>query len=70
MKAASYNVGNTTSGDRVMIAMRAIPGTRSETPLYGAAGEIGIDPFDSYSVNDIYIIRRSCQTLPCFVIHF
>lgn len=53
-----------------MIAMRAIPGTRSETPLYGAAGEIGVDPFDSHSANGIYVIRRSCQTLPCFTIHF
>jgi len=53
-----------------MIALRALPGKISNTQMHEAAGEIGNDAFDSYLVNGTYVIRRSCQTLPCFVIYY
>jgi len=55
-----------------MIAVRALPGTvATSTHLFGAAGPIGTDEFDSSVYDDgVYVIRRSCQVLPCFVIHY
>ena len=57
-----------------MIAMRVLPGTvAARTDLFGAAGPIGTDEFDSSRYDDgvpVYVIRRSCQVLPCFVIHY
>jgi hypothetical protein len=54
-----------------MIAVRVLPGTVSTSrPLFGEAGVIGKDEFDSYFADGVYVIRRSCQVLPCFVIHY
>ena len=53
-----------------MIAVRALPGKVSKKPMYGAAGVIGSDKFDSHHSRDAYVIRRSCQVLPCFVIYY
>ena len=53
-----------------MIAVRALLGKVGNTPMYGAAGEIGSDAYDSHHSRDAYVIRRSCQTLPCFLIYY
>ena len=59
-------------GHRRMIAVRVLPGTvATSTHLFGEAGPIGTDEFDSSRYDDgVYVIRRSCQVLPCFVIHY
>jgi hypothetical protein len=53
-----------------VIAFRALPGKVSSTAISTAPGEIGYDEFDSHVSNDVYVIRRACQTLPCFQIFF
>ena len=54
-----------------MIAARILPGTVCySSPIFGEAGEIGLDEFDSYLTDGIYVVRRACQVLPCFVIHY
>jgi hypothetical protein len=63
----SYNMNGTS-----VIALLALPGNVSERRLEGSLeNEIGKDVFDSYRGGDgIHVIRRSCQTLPCFLVHF
>ena len=74
--AAGYNKAPPDSSGRRMIAFRALPGTISKSHLYGVAGAIGFDSFDSYAQRDyvssdgVYVLRRSCQALPCFVIYY
>jgi hypothetical protein len=53
-----------------MIAVRALPGRKSGKIMHGAAREIGMETFDSYAARDAYVIRRSCQVLPCFLIYY
>ena len=53
-----------------MIAVRALVGKVSDKPMYGPAGDIGVDAYDSYHRGQAYIIRRSCQALPCFLIYY
>jgi hypothetical protein len=54
-----------------MIALRCLPGRISDNAkLFGKAGNIGVDEFDSYCNGGTYVIRRACQTLPCFVIYY
>jgi hypothetical protein len=53
-----------------VIAFRALPGKVSSSTIYTAPGEIGYLEFDSYVSDGIYVIRRACQTLPCFQIFF
>jgi hypothetical protein len=52
--------------------MRALPGRVTKFGMKGGivAGDIGVDEFDSIASGVVYVIRRSCQTLPCFLIHF
>lgn len=54
-----------------MIGARVLPGTVCYlNPLFGEAGEIGSDEFDSYFSGGVYVVRRACQVLPCFVIYY
>jgi hypothetical protein len=53
-----------------MIAVRALPGKVGGKAMYGAAAAIGSDADDSYQARDAYVIRRSCQALPCFLIYY
>ena len=54
-----------------MIGARILPGTVCySSPIFGEAGEIGLDEFDSYYTDGLYVVRRACQVLPCFVIHY
>lgn len=74
--AAGYNKAPSDPSSRRMIAFRALPGTISNRHLYGVAGAIGFDSFDSYadwttiSSDGVYVLRRSCQALPCFLIYY
>jgi hypothetical protein len=63
----SYNMNGTS-----VIALLALPGIVSNRRLEGSIeNQIGKDAFDSYRGGDgIHVIRRSCQTLPCFLVHF
>ena len=65
-----YNKSVANPGDRYMIALRALPGNVSKQYLYGPAGAIGNDEFDSYCSGPVYVIRRACQVLPCFLIYY
>jgi hypothetical protein len=62
---ASYNHGN-----KVLIAFRALPGDTDGGSMHNQAGRIGLDKFDSVLSGGTYVIRRSCQALPCFLVHF
>lgn len=53
-----------------MIAVRALPGKVGTKPMYGAAKAIGTDADDCYQARDAYVIRRSCQALPCFLVYY
>jgi hypothetical protein len=53
-----------------MIAVRAMPGRTSGKIMHGAAREIGKETYDSYHARDAYVIRRSSQVLPCFLIYY
>ena len=54
-----------------MIGVRVLPGTICKiNPLFGEAGEIGLDEFDSYFADGVYVVRQACQVLPCFVIYY
>lgn len=66
----SYNYNTEQNDDRRMIAVRARPGNIGSTAMYGAAGTIGVDQYDSYVSGDTYVLRRPCQALPCFIIYF
>jgi len=62
----SYNVGG-----KSVIALLSLPGTVSSTPIAKAADKIGWETYDSYrSEEAVYVIRRACQTLPCFLVHY
>lgn len=52
--------------------MRALPGRVSKVTMKVGvvAGDIAVDEYDSIQSGIVYVIRRSCQTLPCFLIHF
>lgn len=66
-----YNVGSTEVGTRKLLGCRALPGVTSKKSLgTKKVGKIGSAKFDSYSMAGVVVIRRSCQLLPCFVIHF
>ena len=54
-----------------LICMRALPGLISNK-LIGetATCEFTEDEPDSYHSNQTYVLRRTCQTLPCIVIHY
>lgn len=64
------SVNSYCSGTRSVIAFRALPGNVSLAPIHGAAGPIGTEMFDSHESSGTYVIRRSCQALPCFLVHF
>jgi hypothetical protein len=54
-----------------MIAVRILPGTVcSSNVLYGEPGAIGKEDYDSYLSSGVYVVRRSCQVLPCFVVYY
>ncbi len=54
-----------------MIAVRILPGTICSTnPLYGEPKAIGTEEYDSYLSGGVYVVRRSCQILPCFVVYY
>jgi hypothetical protein len=54
-----------------VIAFRALPGTASPHAIHNVAGQIGKDQYDSHlSPGGIYVIRRACQALPCFLVHY
>jgi len=53
-----------------VIAFRALPGKVNSVAMHTAPGDIAHNEFDSYLSNEIYVIRRACQTLPCFQIFF
>jgi len=57
-----------------VIAFLALPGNGNQKRLdewVGGVNEIGREAFDSYCGTDgIHVIRRSCQTLPCFLVHY
>ena len=57
-------------GSRRLICMRALPGKVSDCQISTPAGPIGENECDSYASGGTYVIRRACQTLPCFVVHF
>jgi hypothetical protein len=65
MPVCSYN-----GGGAAVICFRALPGMISRRPIAQAAGPIGVDAYDSHESEEVYVIRRSCQTLPCFLIHY
>jgi len=65
MPVNSYNTAN-----RTIIAFRALPGTISFHAQHHAPSIIGVDEFDSHFSGTIYVIRRACQTLPCFLVHY
>ena len=62
---SSYNAGS-----KVLIAFRALPGNTDASAMHHQAGRIGVDQFDSCLSGGTYVIRRSCQALPCFLVHF
>lgn len=66
----AYNTGSTGASGRRMIAARLLAGTISDKSIFGAPGAIGEDPYDSHYDSGTYVIRRPCQTLPCFVIYY
>ena len=72
--SAEFPLTNFNAGGRSLICMRALPGMISKTPIHQAAGPISAGEHDSYYGEregvKTYVIRRSCQTLPCFVIYF
>jgi hypothetical protein len=53
--------------------MRALPGDKSSSILMGQAG-IDSGEYDSYFGQrdgvSTYVIRRPCQTLPCYLIYY
>jgi hypothetical protein len=53
-----------------MIGVRVLIGRVSTSPMYRATGAIGTDSHNSYHRGDAYVIRRSCQALPCFLIYY
>jgi hypothetical protein len=58
-------------GGKSVIAFRALPGTVSPHAIHNVAGQIGKDQYDSHvSPGVIYVIRRACQALPCFLVHY
>jgi hypothetical protein len=69
---ATIPFNNHNRGGKMLIAMRALPGTVSKVTMRAGivAGEIGVDEYDSIVSGVTYVIRRPCQTLPCFLIHF
>jgi len=68
---ASIPVNSYNGGGKSVIALLSLPGTVSSTPIHKMADKIGSETYDSYrSEGAIYVIRRSCQTLPCFLVHY
>jgi hypothetical protein len=65
MPVMSYNMAN-----RTIIAFRALPGTISYQAQYTVPAPIGMDLYDSHCSGTVYVIRRPCQTLPCFLVHY
>jgi hypothetical protein len=63
-------VGSYSHGARMVIAFRALVGEVSSSALRRAPGRIGSDKYDSHSSGNIYVIRRSIQALPCFLVHW
>jgi hypothetical protein len=62
----SFNTGHYS-----LITFRTLFGKVSQRPLKGIPSSIGGDKYDSYTDgNGTHVIRRACQTLPCFLIHF
>lgn len=51
--------------------MRAVPGAISTHSIdQAASSNFGAQESDSYCGFERYVIRRTCQTLPCIVIHY
>jgi len=66
-----YNLGSNEVGTRRLLACKALPGVTSNKNLgRKVVGKIGSAKFDSYSAGGVFVIRRSCQLLPCLVIHY
>jgi hypothetical protein len=63
-------VNSYSHGGRTVIAFRALPGAVSTTAIHSPAGAIGRDKFDSYRSGGVFVIRRTCQALPCFLVHY
>jgi hypothetical protein len=71
---AKFPVQNFNHGNNRLICMRALPGDQSSQILMNQAGKIDNGEYDSYfgqrdGVNT-YVIRRPCQTLPCFLVYY
>ena len=64
-----YNMGHTGTSSRQMIAVRILTGLVSDKAIYGPAGAIEEDEFDSHFMDETHIIRRSCQTSPFCVVY-
>lgn len=64
---------NFNEGNR-LICMRALPGTQSTQIIMEQAGKIDRAEYDSFLGQkdgvETYVIRRPCQTLPCYVIYY
>jgi len=71
---AKFPVQNFNVGSNTLICMRALPGDESSGILMDHAGKIDSGEYDSYFGQrdgvSTYVIRRSCQTLPCYLIHY
>jgi hypothetical protein len=65
MPVNSYNTAN-----RTVIAFRALPGTITFQAQHSVPGPVGVDMYDSHCSGTVYVIRRPCQTLPCFLVHY
>jgi hypothetical protein len=71
---AKFPVENFNQNSRVLIGMRALPGSSTTNVIREHAGGIQRREYDSiYGEKDgvcTYVIRRTCQTLPCFLIYY
>jgi hypothetical protein len=63
-------INSFNSGSKVAVVLLAMPGTISPTAVRTVPGPIGEDSFDSHASGHIYVIRRSSQCLPCFLVHW
>jgi hypothetical protein len=53
------------------IGFLALPGKQSSQPIRDSSiPPISAKEPDSFVKDDVYVIRRSCQTFPCFLVHY
>ena len=70
----NHRTNDTQVGTRKLLACRALPGVSSGKNLgrrrKGVEKIDGRVKYDSFCSGDVFVIRRSCQILPCFLIHY